>query len=267
MPQATGSIQFAVGGRTLPPLDIWIKITERFRGRTVRILCERLTGRAGATYRDLAPGQRGEISNITGKDEQGQVRKGHTHAHFLLWPDEHGFPARLMAWSPSRPFGEQEAEALLAASVQPIFWSDDAEFPLYLVPLPLECPLPSSLTRLSRYWHSVTPFVVPPARHRFRSQGRPRPGEAPEQVARKLLVASGLPGPRNISVLPSGGPCEVRVHETRQSRLARKGEQGSRVFSGFRMLIEFDDPVPGPIAIGDSCHFGLGLFQAGGGEA
>jgi len=31
---------------------------------------------------------------------------------------------------------------------------------------------------------------------------------------------------------------------------------------GFAVRLLFDDPVPGPIALGYGCHFGLGLFAA-----
>jgi len=262
MPRSHDSkaVQFAVGGRTLPPLSLWVKVTERFRGRTVRRLSEAITGRTGVLYKDLSPEQRTRISHITGKDEHGNISKGHRHFYFLLWPDEFGLPTRLIVWSPEMPFEQEEIEALLAAASQPIHWDGESE--LYLVPLPLENPLPRAFSTPSQVWRSLTPFVIPPSRHRFRTKGRLRPGETPDQVATKLLLAAGFPAPQKITVQRDSGSSLMRIHQTRQHRLGnnRTGPPPER--PGFRLLIQFDQPVSGPIVIGESCHFGLGLFEA-----
>jgi CRISPR-associated protein Csb2 len=207
----------------------------------------------------LTAAQREEVSFISGKDGEGKALLGHHHAYFLVWPDENGYPTRLVVWRREAPFTGAEMDAMLSASEGPISWGD--EQPLYVVPLPFEMPLPPGFAVSARVWRSVTPFVPPAERHRFRAQGRPRPGETPERVAKKLLLDAGIPPPANIALETDQEKVWAQLHETRQRRLVREKTRSSFVRPGFRIRLEFDAPVQGPIIIGDSCHFGLGLFR------
>jgi CRISPR-associated protein Csb2 len=124
-------------------------------------------------------------------------------------------------------------------------------------------------------WTSKTPFVPPGNRHRFRENGRERRGELPHDVLRKLIVKHGLPEPQRIDPLDPAGTVVaapesltgwsdigewVYVHETRAERQSRRAERTRAVRPGYRFRIVFSQPVPGPICLGHSAHFGLGLF-------
>jgi CRISPR-associated protein Csb2 len=52
----------------------------------------------------------------------------------------------------------------------------------------------------------------------------------------------------------------VILHETRSRRLGKVDSRTPRVRPGFHLCVEFYEPVSGPLILGDSCHFGLGLF-------
>ena len=243
----------------LPPPLLWIKITERLRGRAVRKMCELLTGDPQKSYASLTPEERDELRLISGKDRAGKALVGHHHAYFLVWPDERGYPTRLIVWRQEAPFTQTEVRAMLSASQNPISWGNEER--LYAVPLPLEMPLPPGFAVGARVWQSVTPFVPPTSRHRFRANGRLRPGEVPQRVATKLLVEAGMPPPTKMAFQAGQEKVWTQLHETRQRRLLKGRARGSFVRAGFHLRLEFDAPVQGPIIIGDSCHFGLGLFR------
>ena len=52
----------------------------------------------------------------------------------------------------------------------------------------------------------------------------------------------------------------LRWIEFRRERLFGGGSRGQGMGYGF--VIEFAEPVPGPLCLGYGCHFGLGLFMA-----
>jgi CRISPR-associated protein Csb2 len=112
--------------------------------------------------------------------------------------------------------------------------------------------------------------------------GRERPGELPREALRKLIVKHGLPAPLRIEPLDAGDEVAntleslagwseigqwVSIHETRAERLARRDERARAVRPGYRFRIVFPEPVLGPICLGHSAHFGLGLFVPANGPA
>ncbi|MGE3537985.1 MAG: type I-U CRISPR-associated protein Csb2 [Candidatus Tectimicrobiota bacterium] len=261
-PQHLNCIQFAMGGRVFPPVRRWVKITERFRGRVIWHLAMALDPESRGRYDLLAPEHRQQLALICGKDSEGQYLYGHRHAFFLLLPDVEGLPTRLVAWR-REAFSEEEITAFLAASERPISWDDGApEWQMRLVPLPFETPPPHGLSGASQVWKSVTPFVPPAERHRFRKNGRARPGEAPAQILTKLLQQEGKPVPD--CILPLEGYEEtpwVVLHQTRGRRLLKEETSTPWVRPGFYWHVKFHKALSGPLILGDSCHFGLGLFM------
>lgn len=270
-------LQFAVGGRVYPPADRWIKITERFRGQVLRIRAQQVCGSPHARFEDLTPQQRGELQLLSGKDAHGRPLPDHQHAYFILWPDQHGQPTRLVCLRNGEPFSDDEVEALLKAAERSYSWGfGNPDWTLRLVPLPFETTAPPGASRGEfTIWTSKTPFVPPGNRHRFRGNGRERPGELPHEVLRKLIVKHGLPAPVRIEPLDAAGEVAdtpeslagwseigqwVSIHETRAERLARRDERTRAVRPGYRFRMEFPQPVPGPICLGHSAHFGMGLF-------
>ena len=255
-PQEIRCIQFAVGGRVFPPLRLWVKLAERFRGRAVKNLALALKPDSEGKYERLDREARHRLALLCGKDEEGKPLVGHRHAYFLLWPDEQGNPTRLIVWR-DEPFEQEEIEALLKASERPISWEPAApRWKVRLVPLPFEMSPPSGFLESARVWRSITPFVPPAERHRFRRNGRERRGETLERIVGKLVEGrSSVTRVEKISET-----IWVNLHETRERRRARKETGTPWMRPGYLLRIEFDKPLKGPLIIGDSCHFGLGIF-------
>lgn len=255
-------LQFAIGGRVYPPLEHLVKLTERFRGRVLRMWCRRVTGAADATYEGLTVHQKNALALMSGKDANGRALPGHRHAYYLVWPDELGLPTRLMVWRPDAPFTVDEIEAMLTAATSPISWQSGApDWSVRVVALPSATPPPLGFAESARIWRSATPFVPPSGRHHFRKGGRLRLAESADRSLRRLLESAGYPSPARISIEPSK-PLWLRLHETREQRRVRKESRTPLVRPGYRMRIEFAEPVSGPLVVGDSAHFGLGLFRA-----
>jgi CRISPR-associated protein Csb2 len=251
-----------VGGRVYPPLRRWIKVAERFRGQVLTQMSRQLTGEPRAHYGVLTPEQREAVALFSGKDSAGHPLCGHQHAFFLIWPDANGLPTRLIVWR-RQPFTSAEVQALMAAAQRLIAWEDSApDWALRLVPLPFETPPPSGLLAEARVWQSATPFVPHAGRHHFRRNGRARPNESPEHLLVRLLQLEGRPLPERVTSLEE---CEearwIYLHETRQRRRLREESHTPWVRPGYRLRVTFQEPVRGPLILGDSAHFGLGLFM------
>ena len=101
-----------------------------------------------------------------------------------------------------------------------------------------------------RRWLSVTPLVPPRFLKKSGKNGL-------EGQVQSELNSRGLPPATRIEVLErlSGGPSRFHIH--------RHGEKTPPPQSvAFSLLLEFDRPVVGPIALGYASHFGMGLFRA-----
>ena len=270
-------LQFAVGGRVYPPPDRWIKITERFRGQVLRLRAQQVSGKTNARFDELVPAEREQLQLLSGKDADGRPLPNHRHTYFILWPDEYRQPTRLVCLRNSAPFSAEEVDALLCAAERSYSWEfGNPDRLLRLVPLPFETAAPQGLC-FGEFanWTSKTPCVPPGNRHRFRKNGRERRGELPHEVLRKLIAKHGLPDPQRIDPLDAADAVVaapetltawseiaewVYIHEPRAERQLRCAKRTRAVRPGYRFRIAFPEPVPGPICLGHSAHFGLGLF-------
>lgn len=267
-------IQFVIGGRVFPPPDRWIKIAERFRGGVLKACAQRMLDDPQARYSSLSPDKKGALQLLSGKDRSGKPLVGHRHAHFAIYPDANGDPTRLICYRDThfRPF---EVDALLHASRRIYSWeSGNPEWFLRLIPLPFATTPPRGFDgKLARVWRSVTPFVTSGNRHRYRKNGRERQGEMPDQILRKLLMKHGFPEPERIEALSGDQPVEPKtsadwsaihewlsIHKTFAERSRRWEERARAVRPGYRFRLTFPQPVRGPLAVGHSSHWGLGLF-------
>jgi CRISPR-associated protein Csb2 len=254
-PSGLHCIQFAVGGRVLPPMHSWVRLTERFRGRVIKELAKLISPNSKGEYQLLDDHHRRKLSLISGKDEHGKPLSGHRHAYFLLWPDENGYPTRLLAVR-GDPFTHEEIEAMLRASERPIAWDyNSPEWKVRLVPMPFGVKPPEGLFAKSRVWKTITPFVPPAERHRFR-KGRERSSESIERIVTKLLNGKASPSYVEITSRSEW----VKLHETLERRRLRIKSRTPWVRPGYHLKITFQEEVSGPLILGDSCHFGLGLF-------
>jgi CRISPR-associated protein Csb2 len=250
-------IQFVLGVVVQPERRAIVHLTNRFRGRAIRGLVEGLTGGAVSEWSRAPSDVRQRASALAGKDAAGTPFEGHRHAHYLLWSDEGRHYTRLVVWRPE-PFDAEEIEALLRAAERPIGWGAQGPQPetwrVRLVPLPLDTAPPPGLDgRLAREWRSVTPFVPP--RHLYRRNGLVRPREAVENQVAAELVVRGL----NVRFeLLEEGDAWVAVHQPRRWRVKRTPWGDRR---GYFLRLRFQEPVAGPLILGHSATFGLGLFK------
>ena len=108
------------------------------------------------------------------------------------------------------------------------------------------------------------PFVVTRfPKRRGTKRDRPEDYATPRAFARLVLrqeIArrSELPGVVSIEDEELIGPGRLRSIQFKRFRNKPGDDGGRRPAGGFK--ITFAEPVPGPLCLGHSCHFGLGLF-------
>lgn len=250
-------MQFAIGCNVAPERRAIVRLTARFRGAVVRELLGLKTGDASANWTRASRDVREAVADMTGKDANGNALKGHCHAEFLAWCEDDR-PTRLFVWRGSRAFDADEHDAILLAAARDVSWaaagSDSDEWKVRLVPLDRAVPPPPGFDgRSSRVWESVTPYVPP--RHHLRG-GKERDGESMVNQIRRELARRGIN--QNVEVELLGSPKWLSVHVPRR-------EANKRAFIGDRrgqmIRLRFGAPVTGPIRLGHSSSFGLGLFR------
>ena len=206
-----------------------------------------------------ARNQGASSGSLSGKGENGEPLKGHTHA-FYLPTDEDG-DGRLdhLTVFAACGFPQAELEALGEFSrVRQVGGKPDVN--LLLTGLGnVDDFRGLTLFGPTRVWRSSTPFV--PVRHPKLRRGviLESPGE---QVALEL-ERRGYPKPVEIRPLERAQFSDrrsARWIEFRRERLTGGGNRGPVLGYGFE--IRFAQEVTGPLALGYGCHFGLGQFKA-----
>jgi len=246
-------IQFAIGARVSPPIDSIVVVTQRFRGRVMQAFL-------GCNWKDATMEQRTAATLLTGKDAQGQPFEGHRHAHFFIYFDQKtSKAARLLVWR-DQPFTENEQIAILKAAEKDLplrFQKKGHPDPWAVRLVPLDSavqPPPGFNGARHRHWQTATPYVPP--RHAYDRRGGLKAGESVEEQVRKELATRGLnPASIVICVANDGAPW-IKVPRTFRERGAATNTEKR----GYRVQVTFSSAVHGPIALGHSCHFGLGLF-------
>jgi CRISPR-associated protein Csb2 len=250
-------MQFALGWNVAPELRAIVRLTSRFRGAVLRELLTLKTGDPSATWTSVGHAMRESIADMAGKDANDEPLKGHRHTEFLAWCEERQ-PTRLLVWRGSRAFDAKEQEGILLAASRDVSWaaagSDADEWKVRLVPLDRAVPAPPGFDgQASIMWESVTPYVPP--RHHLRG-GKEREGESMVEQIRRELQQRGITEEVRIELV--GPPAWVSVHVPRR-------EANRRAFIGDRrgqmIRLRFAAPVTGPIRLGHSSSFGLGLFR------
>jgi CRISPR-associated protein Csb2 len=252
-------IQFAIGSNVPPEARAIVRLTARFRGAVLKEMLRKLTGDPQISWSKAPLDVRGAVAEMAGKDAQGKPLKGHRHTEYLVWCDE-GKPVRLIAWRNGHPFDENEQEALLKAAGRQFSWAASggrAEgWKVRLVPLDRAVPVPPGFDReAALVWESVTPYVPP--RHNLR-KGKPRLSESIERQVRRELSLRGFTNAEEALVEHVRDPEWVAVHLPRHQRsgMAFIGDR-----RGYWLRLRFPSPVGGPIRLGHSSSFGLGLFR------
>ncbi len=250
-------MQFAVGWNVSPERRSIVRLTARFRGAVIRELLRLKTNGAAATWAIASREVRDMIADITGKDANGDALKGHRHTEFFAWCEDNKL-SRLLVWRGSHAFDADEQEAILRAAACDVSWaaagSKADEWKVRLVPLDRAVPSPPGFEgKPWRVWESMTPYV--PQRHHLRG-GKERDRESiPDQIRRELKRRDIA---EDVIVELLGTPQWVSVHVPRT-------EAHKRAFIGDRrgqmIRLTFSAPVIGPIRLGHSSSFGLGLFR------
>lgn len=99
----------------------------------------------------------------------------------------------------------------------------------------------------SKIWQSLTPLVLP--RYRKKNGRNTLEGQITEE-----LTSRGFATPESIEVLR-----EESIDFRHFIRTRRDGSRPPEDY-GYAIRLTFAVPVTGPIALGHSSHFGLGLF-------
>ncbi len=250
-------MQFAIGWNVAPDPRAIVRLTSRFRGAVLRELLKLETGDANPAWSRVSSDVREMVSDLAGKDANGQPLKGHRHAEFLAWC-ENGKPTRLLVWRSARAFDADEQEAILLAAARELSWAALGpaadEWKVRLIPLDQAVPAPPGFDgRTSTLWESVTPYVPP--RHHLRG-GKERARESMSQQIRRELLCRGVAEPVEVELMTS--PAWVSVHVPRR-QAGQRSAVGQR--RGQRILLRFATPIAGPIRLGHSSSLGLGLFR------
>ena len=250
-------MQFALGWNVAPDRRAIVRLTSRFRGAVLRELLRLRTGDDSATWTGVGRDVRESVADMVGKDANNEPLGGHRHTEFLAWCED-GLPTRLVAWRGARAFDADEQEAILLAASRDVSWaaagSDADEWKVRLLPLDRDVPAPPGFdAQASVEWESVTPYVPP--RHHLRG-GKEREGESMAEQIQRELARRGLAEAVEVELV--GPPAWVSVHVPRR-------EAHQRAFIGDRrgqaIRLRFPAPVTGPIRLGHSSSFGLGLFR------
>lgn len=227
---------------------------------------------------------KGKSAIFSGKNADGTPLTDHTHAYYL--PTDEDGDGRLdhLTVVATGGFGPAELKAIDSLREIKTKETEDSGHPLGVI-----------LTGLGRldefqpgplkpaaHWISVTPFLCPEHPktrgpllhtergaadpHRFllyqlrkeltRWLGRNHPAIDPGSVEITLCLDpdgnTRRPDPK------SGEPNGPRPIQFRRYRQKRSDDGGRRPAAFFRLT--FPEPIPGPLALGHSSHFGLGLF-------
>ena len=240
--------------------------------------------RARAALMALMPrdGDRRRPSRIfSGKDGNGTPLAGHGHAYFL--PTDEDGDGRLdhLTVFAGDSFGECELGALDRLGVLRPRGSEP-EIRLFLLGVAEEGHLQVPPLGPATTWISATPFIA--TRHPKKNGRRRDPPELlndprkfveatlKEELTR-FLGRRGEPMPEIRPLLDKAGLFRTypkrwrpdasgprrRATEFKRYRSRKAGDDGARRLSGFFRL-QFPDPVRGPIPLGHSSHFGMGLF-------
>jgi len=244
-------VQFAIGSRVSPTSDSAALLTNRFRGRAIRIL-------SGHSWAKAPAERKAALALFTGKDADGKLLEGHRHAFFALWFDlRTRKAARLVVWRRT-PFSHEEQQALLKAAQEPLSlgYNEKGKDPwrIHLVPLDSVAAVPPGFEPTQRFtcWRTMTPFV--PAQHIYDRHGNEKPGKSLRNQILNELQNHGLRADgATIEVLRSQW---VKIHQP----CSERGDKTNTSKRGHHFRLTFTEPISGPIALGHSCHFGLGLF-------
>jgi CRISPR-associated protein Csb2 len=259
--------RFALDGPVLPLVQDTVLVANQMR-RAIMSRYKKVQQR-GQT--NSVNDERFKSENLSGRASSGEpLRDDHSHAYYL--PSDEDGDGRLdhVTIYSRRGFNADEISAIDSLRRLKL---DDRELSLLLVGLGQSGDFKQSpLFGNSKVWVSATPFLA--TRHpKSRGQKRDRPELLGQENRPAFLVEvlreewgrlahrhPELPSPDRIEIETLGeiGPKRLRSLQFRRARPKPGDDGGQRPTTGFRL--RFAEPVSGPICLGHSSHFGLGLF-------
>ena len=227
------AVRFSIGGSGLP---------SRFDAVALGELLHRAAVKRHAEH----------SASLSGKDASGRPLGGaHLHAHFLSLPERRELDGRRIAsfvvWSPG---GLDESELSALAGLRTLS-SGRLDGTRREVVVTAEGTVAAIAPEIvaeqgGRVWVSVMPYS--PVHH--------HKGELLDQLHADVTLElrhRGLPAAETVELLK--GPW---LHYGRY-RIGRERIQQQRRAYGLRLT--FEEPIQGPLALGQLSHFGLGLFR------
>jgi CRISPR-associated protein Csb2 len=261
--------RYAIDAAAPPPLGEALRLAERVRGRLMGIYCRTLQRRR---YGKDVPDDAEVFMSpaFAGKDEGGRPRRGHPHAFFLPTDEDRDGRLDHMTVVADMGFGPEEVRAL--DRLRRLEFGEGEELRLLLAGLGNAEDFRAALFGPAAVWVSATPFLAtryPKRRGRKKDPPHLRGREnskdfalavLQEELARLAERRPGLPEVESVERLPGDRLGARRLLPVEFHRYRRKrGDDGGRRPAG-AYRITFREPVAGPLCLGHSCHFGMGLF-------
>ncbi len=263
--------RFALDASVLPLVEETLPFAEM--ARITAMGCFRRVGEGGTRDGPGGSGERLPRSEVlSGKSPEGHPLQGHRHAYYLPTDEDHDGRLDHLTLYAEMGLGPLERRAM--DQMRLIHRGEQEPVRVLLLALG-ESPSITApfLFGPSRVWVSATPFVA--TRHP-KTRGRRRDPLhllGPENVrafAQQVLVEEiarlrerrpEIPEPLAVEPLNTEHRCGahgLRPIQFKRFRRKRGDDGGRRAAGAFRIV--FPEPVRGPICLGHSSHFGLGLF-------
>lgn len=249
-------VRLALSGRVLPPVGDTLRWGDVAR-RAAMSRYGRLNGGRAAPA-------------LSGKGPDGRPLQGHRHTFYL--PTDDDGDGRLDHLNLVTPGGLDAGELAAVASIDalnPGHRQPAVRASVEAIGAMADFRNALPIFGVSSSWRSLTPYVLP--RHtRFRgprdANGLRRMVDGPEdQVAREVATrwpdGTGLVRVQRVDpsepIRPmiDGGSSGLPPFE-----FFRHRNSGSNGGGAFNVSLEWAEPISGPVALGFSCHYGLGLF-------
>lgn len=226
----TGQIVRYVFAGGKPPIHAAVAVASAFRAAALSAL-------------HATTGTR-ESFLLSGHRADGSVDRSHEHAYYLPQPGKDGTLVAMLVVSPRFRFSSSELAALEV--VKALRWNGPgASLSLDLLSSDDTAPI-----QVASRWVSATPYV--PLRRFWGTHGK-RHLTPERQLFAELKEARAVERLKEVSVESWG---DILVRDYNQGMRGRSGSARR----AFKIEFELPEPVCGPIALGHSCHFGLGLF-------
>lgn len=287
--------RYALDGVVLPLITKTLPVAESARITLMGIfkrlkLEEHYGGRAPHPIPNDAPRFRSDV--FSGKDADGTPLTNHRHAYYL--PTDEDGDGRLDHLTIVAEMGcgvDDPLEVRALDQFRRLRWGDGDPLNLLLVGLGNSDDFRSLLFQESRTWLSATPFVV--TRHQKKSGRKRDPDDLLgfdnqpafveavlrdelNRLSQRRVTAGHSSLPDIIAIEPLFDDAQVpridpkRWHGSNSTgaavrpiqfkRFRRKQNDDGGVRPSGAWRIVFHQPVQGPISLGHSAHFGLGLF-------